>query len=130
MKVKYLLTANCIIGFLFGAGFTLLPGLCCSLMGFEVVGDSTLIAQGMGVFVLGTGVLTLLARNAPESEAKRAILLSLLILYSLLVMYKASLNVFAGIPFNLMFAVIYVIHAVLIAGYAYCLFRTPRVIQS
>ncbi len=92
MKLKTIFTVNYIIAFLFGAGFTFFPTLCSSLMGFNVAGDSSLIARGMGVFVIGTGVLTFFARDASKSEARRAIVLSLFTLYILLILYKVSLN--------------------------------------
>ncbi len=123
MKLKAIFTINCIIAFLFGAGFIFLPTLCLTLMGYNVAGDSTLIAQGMGVFVFGTGVLTFLARNTSKSDARRAIALSMIILYILLISYKASLNLFFGIPFNLMFASIYLIHIALIVSYTYVLIK-------
>ena len=70
MKLKTIFTINCIIAFLFGAGFIFLPTLCLTLMWYDVAGDATLIAQGMGVFVFGTGVLTFLARNSSKSYAR------------------------------------------------------------
>jgi hypothetical protein len=118
MNLKTIFTINCIIAFMFGAGFIFLPTLSCNLMGFNVGGDSTLIAQGMGVFVLGTAVLTFLARGTPKSEARRAIALSMVILYILLILYKLSLNLFYDLPFNLIFAAIYLIHIGLILAYA------------
>jgi hypothetical protein len=123
MKFKTIFTINCIIGFLFGAGFVFMPTLCLNLMGYNIAGDAILIAQGMGVFVFGTGVLTFLVRNAPKSEARRAIAFSMIILYILLISYKLSLNLFFGIPFNLMFAAIYVIHIALISSYGYALYK-------
>ena len=123
MRIKTIFTINCIIGFLFGAGFIFLPKLCLTLMGYNVAGDSTLIAQGMGVFVFGTGVLTFLARNTSKSDARRAIALSMIILYTLLILYKVSLNLFFGIPLNLMFVAIYLIHIALIASYGYVLYK-------
>ena len=113
MNIKTIFTINSIIAFLFGVGFIFMPTLCLTLMGYNVAGDSTLIAMGMGVFVFGTGVLTFLARKTSKSDARRAIALSMIILYILLIAYKASLNLFFGIPFNLMFAAIYLIHIAL-----------------
>ena len=130
MNLKTIFTVNYIIAFLFGAGFTFFPTLCSSLMGFNVAGDSSLIARGMGVFVIGTGVLTFFARDASKSEARRAIVLSLFTLYILLIMYKVSLNLLCGISFNLMFASIYVIHIGLLVAYGYFLFGGPREIES
>lgn len=130
MKLKTIFTMNCVIAVVFGAGFVLLPALCSSLMGFNVTGDSPLLARGMGVFVLGTGVLTFFTRNASKSEARRAIVLSLFTLYILLILYKVSLNLLDGISFNLMFASIYIIHTGLIVAYGYFLFGAPREIES
>jgi|GEM_PF-1426404 len=129
MKLKTIFTVNCIIAFLFGAGFTFFPTLCSSLMGFNVAGDSSLIARGMSVFVIGTGFLTFFAREASKSEARRAIILSLFTLYILLILYKVSLNLLCGISFNLMFALIYVIHIGFLVAYGYFLFGGPREIE-
>jgi hypothetical protein len=126
MKLKTIFTVNYIIAFLFGVGFTFFPTLCSSLMGFNVAGDASLIARGMGVFGLGTGMLTFFARNASKSEARRAIVISLFILYILLILYKMSLNLLFGISFNPMFASIYVIHIGLLVAYGYFLFKGPE----
>lgn len=123
MKLKTIFTVNCIIAFLFGSGFIFLPSFCCALMGYQAGGDSRLIAQGMGVFVLGTGFLTFLARNTARSEARRAIALSMIILYILLILYKLSLNLFFHLPFNYIFAAIYLIHIALISAYISALVR-------
>ncbi len=130
MNLKTIFTVNYIIAFLFGAGFTFFPTLCSSLMGFNVAGDSSLIARGMGVFVIGTGVLTFFARNASQSEGRRAIILSLFTLYILLILYKVALNFLFGISFNFVFASIYVIHIGLIVSYGYFLFGRPGEIES
>jgi hypothetical protein len=46
-----------------------------------------------------------------------------IILYILLILYKLSLNLSFGIPFNLMFAVRYVFHVALISSYVYALYK-------
>lgn len=130
MKLKTIFTINYIIGFLFGLGFVFFPTLCCTLMGFNIDGDSILIARGMGVFVIGTGFLAFFAKDTPKSDGRRAIILSLFALYIILILYKASLNILNGISFNFMFASIYVIHVGLISAYGYFLFGKPREIES
>lgn len=130
MKLKAVLIFNCIIAFLFGAGFVFLPTLCSSLMGFSVAGDAALIARGMGVFVIGTGFLAFFARNSSKSDASRAIIPTLFILYILLILYKLSLNFLSGIPFNFMFGFIYVIHLLLVIAYGYFLFGNAGKMQS
>ena len=127
MKLKTVFTANYIYAFLFGAGFMFFPTLCGSLVGFELVGDGSLIARCMGVFVLCTGVLTMCAREADDSDARRAILWSLFTLYVLLVLFKVLLNTLWGFSFTLMFAMLYLFHLLLIGSYGYHLFgKTVR----
>jgi Na+/phosphate symporter len=126
MQLRHIFTANCIYAFFFGIGFTFLPTAFSSLVGFETPGDAALIARVLGIFVLGTALITLLARCSAESEARRAIVLSLFILYISLIVYKVLLHSVFGIPFNLVFGIIYVIHAGLVVGYGYFLFGAPR----
>jgi NADH:ubiquinone oxidoreductase subunit 6 (subunit J) len=126
MTLKAIFTVNSVYAFLFGVGFMFFPALCCSLIGFTLAGDAALIARCMGIFVLCTGVLTFFARNAEKSAARRAILISLLALYVLLIAFKLLLNMLWGFPLNIMFALLYVFHIGLIAGYGYHLSRSSR----
>jgi hypothetical protein len=130
MKLKTIFTVNYIYAFLFGVGFMFFPALCCSLVGFALAGDASLIARCMGIFVLCTGILIFFARNGERSVARRAILLSLLTLYVLLIVFKVLLNILWGFSLNLMFAILYVFHIGLITAYAYQLFGRPREIDS
>ena len=125
MQLRHVFTANCVYAFFFGAGFTFFPTTFSSLVGFDAPGDASLIARVLGIFVLGTGLITLFARASAESEARRAIILSLFILYVSLIVYKVLLHVVFGIPFNLVFGIIYIIHAGLVMGYGYFLFGSP-----
>ena len=130
MQLKIIFTINYIYAFIFGIGFVFFPTLCSSMIGFNVEGDAHLIAQAMGLFVVFSGLLPFFARAASKSEARRAIVLSLFILYILLFLFKVSLNLFHGFSFNLMFAVIYVIHIGFLSCYGYFLFGKPREIES
>ena len=130
MQLKTIFTLNYIYAFLFGAGFVFLPTLCSSLVGFEVAGDAPLIARCMGIFVICTGVLTFLARDAEKSEARRAIVVSMFVLFILLAMFKVLMNLVWGIPLGPMLALIYVLHALFIVTYGYHLFGRPREIGS
>jgi hypothetical protein len=129
MTLKTVFTVNYIYAFFFGAGFMLFPVFCASLVGFEVAGDGSLIARCLGIFVLCTGVLTLFARDTDESSARRAILLSLFTLYVLLLLFKVLLNTVWGFPFDVMFALLYLLHLGLVASYGYYLVAGPRVAE-
>jgi predicted Na+-dependent transporter len=125
MQLRHIFTANCVYAFLFGAGFTFFPGTFSSLVGFDTPGDASLIARVLGLFVIGTGLVTWFARNSSESEARRAIVLSLFILYIALIVYKVLLHTVFGISFNFVFGIIYIIHLGLVIGYGYFLFARP-----
>lgn len=130
MTLKTIFTVNYVYAFLFGVGFMFFPAFCCSLVGFTLAGDASLIARCLGIFVTCTGVLTFFARNGERSIARRAILISLLTLYVLLIVFKVLLNILWGFSLNLMFAILYVFHIGLIAAYGYHLFGGPREIDS
>lgn len=129
MTLKTIFTVNAVYAFLFGGGFMFFPALCCSLVGFTLAGDAALIARCMGIFVLCTGILTFFARSAGESAARRAIVISLLALYMLLIVFKVLLNVLWGFSLNVMFALLYLFHAGLIAAYGLQLLRGAREMQ-
>jgi hypothetical protein len=130
MQLKTIFTVNYLYAFLFGAGFVFLPKLCSSLVGFEVAGDAPLIARCMGLFVICTGVLTFLARDAEKSAARRAIVVSMFVLFILLAVFKVLMNLVWGIPLGPMLVLIYVLHALFIVTYGYHLFGRPREIDS
>jgi len=126
MSLKTIFTINYIYALLFGAGFIFFPTLCSSLIGFDVAGDSYLIARCMGIFVICTGILTFFARNTAKSPARGAIVISMFTLFILLFLYKLLLNLVYGIPFNFMLAVIYLLHIGFIISYGYHLFGRPK----
>lgn len=125
MQLKTVFTVNSVYAFLFGAAFILFPTFSSSLIGFESAGDSFLIARALGIFVLFKALLTLLVRNAEESKARRAVVLSLMTLYVLLILYKLALNLVYGIPFSIMLALIYALHVGFVTGYGYSLVGGP-----
>jgi hypothetical protein len=77
MKLNILMVANTIIAGVFGIAFVLVPGRVVSLYG--VAGDVqlTYVAQLFGAALLALAVVTWLARNATDSDARRAILVGL-----------------------------------------------------
>jgi hypothetical protein len=126
MTLKQVFTVNYIYAFLFGAGFIMLPTFCSELVGFEVAGDAPLIGRVLGIFVLSTGLLTFFARNSAESEARDAIVLTLLTLYGLLILYKVALHTVFGIPPNAVLGMIYVLHIGFVGAYGYFLVKGRR----
>lgn len=76
MKLSTLFTINAIVTLLFGLSFLLAP--VAALAPYGVTTDETgiLLARLLGGAFLNFAVLTWFARNAGESDARRAIVLS------------------------------------------------------
>jgi len=79
MKLRSLFIVNTIIALPFGVGAVLAPKAFLSLYGATLDPAGSLTMQFAGVPLIGIGLLTWLARNATESETRRAIVLALLI---------------------------------------------------
>ncbi len=82
MKLSALMIVNAIIAVLFGLGFVFAPSQVASFYSPEVGTAEAgavleVVAQLFGAALLAFAVLTWVARNAPDSEARRAILLAL-----------------------------------------------------
>jgi hypothetical protein len=76
MKLSTLFTANAIVSALFGLTFVLVPGTAMSFYGVTLSPGGLFIARLFGGVLIGVAVLTWSARNAGDSEARKAIVLS------------------------------------------------------
>jgi len=76
MKLSTLFTFNAIVSLLFGLTFILVPETAMSFYGATLSPGEVLIARLFGGTLLGISVLTWSARNAGDSDARKAIILS------------------------------------------------------
>jgi uncharacterized membrane protein YfcA len=79
MKLRALMILNAIIAGVFGIGFVLVPEQVMSLYSSETGATLDLLCQLFGAALIGFAALTWLARNAPDSEARRAIVVALFV---------------------------------------------------
>lgn len=85
MKLSTLMVVNALVAAVFGVGFVVVPGWVTSLYGPELtptlqyVPQLKYVAQLFGAALFAFAVLTWTARNAPDSETRRAILLALFV---------------------------------------------------
>jgi len=79
MKLGTLLVITAVVALLFGLAFVLVAGPFMSLYGVSLSPGGLLIARLFGAALLGFAILTWFARNAEQSEARKAIILSLFI---------------------------------------------------
>ena len=83
MKLKSLFIFNAIATIIFGIGSVLAPQALISLLGATLNPAGVLMMQYGGAWLIGIGLLAWFARNAADSEARRAIVLAFLICYSI-----------------------------------------------
>ena len=73
MKVKPFLTTPAVIGFLFAVGLILMPAQIPAMHGITADEGMQHMAQNFGSALLAIAVVSWLARNTPDSIARRAI---------------------------------------------------------
>ncbi|MCK5317018.1 MAG: hypothetical protein KAJ55_03845 [Anaerolineales bacterium] len=79
MKLSTLMIINAVVTAVFGVSFVLVPGQIASIYGVEASAILKYVGQLLGTAMVGFAVLTWSARNAADSQARRAIVLALFI---------------------------------------------------
>jgi hypothetical protein len=126
MKLKYLFIFNAFATIIFGIGSVLMPQTLVSLFGSTLNPAGVLMMQYGGVWLIGLGLLAWLARNASDSEARKAVILAFMVCYgvafvvALLAQLNAVLNAFGWGTVGL--------NLVLALGYGYFQFAKPRAV--
>ncbi len=77
MKVGTLFTINAVVAFVFGLGFIFAPVWLLSLYGVTADAPLAYISQLLGAAFISFAVITWMARNAPASPVRSAIVLGL-----------------------------------------------------
>lgn len=76
MKLRHLFTVHAVMDLVFGLAMLLVPVPLMSLYGLALGPGGTLNTRLFGAAVIGFGLLSWFVRHAPESEARRAIVLA------------------------------------------------------
>jgi len=79
VKLSTFMVINAIVAAVFGIAFVVAPGQATSLYGVAESAQLEYTAQLFGAALLAFGVLTWFARNAADSDARRAILRALFV---------------------------------------------------
>ena len=123
MKLKNLFIFNAIATIIFGVGSVLAPQALVSLFGSTLNPAGALMMQYGGVWLIGLGLLVWFTRNAPDSEARQAIVLAFLICYSI-AFIVALLAQLASVLNYLGWGTV-LLNLVLALGYGYFQFAKP-----
>jgi hypothetical protein len=79
MKLKILFIITAIVAVVFGVAFAIIPAQVYSLYGIESSAGLNYMGQLFGSALIGYGLIAWLARNAADSDSRRAIILAFFI---------------------------------------------------
>jgi hypothetical protein len=79
VKLSTLFTIFAVVSAIFGLTFVFVPELAMSFYGVAISPGGALVARLFGAALLGYAVLTWFARNAGDSDARKAIILALFV---------------------------------------------------
>lgn len=124
MKLKTLLIINAVVSLLFGLAFVFAPVQTISLYGNDAVGGQfKYVGQLFGSALLTFGVISWLARNLAESNARSAITLGFFF-GDLVGFILALINQIGGVVNALNWSTV-VIYLLLALGFGYFQFLNP-----
>ena len=123
MKLSTLMIIKAIVCLSLGSLLLLAPGFTYSLFGTTLNDGGMFAAREYGAALIGTLFLTLYARNAAESRARRAIILDLFV-YDAIGVVITLVAQFTGV-FNILGWGIVAIYTFFAAGYGYFWFKQP-----
>jgi len=123
MRLSLLMTVNAIVAVVFGLAFVIAPGQAGALYGVSADAQFRYLAQLFGSALVGFGVLTWAARNAPASDARKAIVLALFVSEGL-GFVLALLGQIAGVVNTMGWSTV-AIYLLLALGFGYFQFVKP-----
>ena len=130
MSIKTLMIINAIVAIVFGVVFVIIPAQVFSMYGFGGESNIQLIYMGQlfGTSLIGFGLLTWTARNASDSEARKAIVFALFLsdVIGFVVALIAQLN---NVVNSLGWSTV-AIYLLLGLGFGYFLFSKPSSSES
>ena len=123
MKLSTFMAVAAVLALLFGLAFILMPAQLMSLYGVTLEAGGQWVGRYLGSAFIGIAVLTWLARNAPQGEALRAVVLGLFIL-SITGLVVAVLDGLFGPGSGLVWSTV-AIYLFLTWGFGYFQFMKP-----
>ena len=123
MSFKNLMIIKAIVCLAFGILLLAIPDMLLSLFGATLGSGGMFTAREYGSSLFGNLFLCWFARNAEESDTRRAIILALFV-YDLIAFVMTSITVISGIlnPLGWLIAIIYLFFTL---GFGYFLVKPP-----
>lgn len=123
MSLKTLMTLKAVVCISLGLFLLIAPGTLYGIFGGELNAPGTFAGREYGAALMGTLLLTWFARNAAESQARRAIVLDLFI-YDAIGAVVTAVYTLNGVFNSLTWAVV-VLYLFFAVGYGYFWFAKP-----
>jgi hypothetical protein len=129
-KLFFWITAIAATGF--GLAFILGPKFMYELLGFTSDADGNLMVRFFGFTVLGVGILTFWARNSELSKTREAIILTLVVDYTLMVITHLLVMFIRGPPLltNVWLWIVVVLHISMVGIYGFFLIRDWKKVRN
>lgn len=123
MELKKLFMFTAVLTLTFGIGFLLLPGTMSAPYGFRLDEAGLHVARSLGAAYLGLAALAWLARDVPDCEARRAIILCFLVINAT-GFFAVLPGKLSGVTNTLGWSTP-LIHLLLVVGFGYFAFLKP-----
>ena len=125
MSFKNLMVIKAIVCLAFGILLLAIPDMLISIFGATLGGGGMFTAREYGSSLFGNLFLCWFARNAEESDARRAIILALFV-YDLIAFIMTAITVISGIlnPLGWLIAFVYLFFTL---GFGYFLVKPPEI---
>lgn len=125
MSFKNLMIIKAIVCLAFGILLLAVPDMLLSLFGATLGAGGMFTAREYGSSLFGNLFLCWFARNADDSDARRAIILALFV-YDLIAFVMTAITVISGIlnPLGWLIVLVYLFFTL---GFGYFLVKTPEV---
>ncbi len=127
MNFKYLMVIKALVCLVFGILLLAIPDKLLSIFGATLSDGGIFTAREYGSALFGNLFLCWFARNAVESDTRRAIIIALFV-YDLIAFIMTTFTVIAGV-LNLLGWAIVVIYLFFTLGFGYFLVKIPTVKQ-
>jgi len=125
MSFKNLMVIKALVCVVFGILMLAIPGKLLSIFGAVLGAGGMFTAREYGAALFGNLFLCWFAKNAAESDARRAIILALFV-YDLIGFIVTTITVIAGVLNPLGWLVVFV-YMFFTAGFGYFLVKPPAV---
>ena len=125
MSFKNLMIIKAIVCLAFGILLLAIPDMLISIFGATLGGGGMFTAREYGSSLFGNLFLCWFARNAEESDARRAIILALFV-YDLIAFIMTAITVISGI-LNLLGWLIAFVYLFFTLGFGYFLVKPPEI---